>query len=170
MSKFKLDSKRNHKMINKLYLAVYRIGSYAFYQVKIPIFRQVSLFLAKSLNFLIIYIIGSGEIAVRCRIGGGLRIPHGFNGIVIHPDAIIGENVTMFHQVTIGADDPNPTGAPKIGNNVFIGTGAKIIGSITIGDNAKIGANAVVVKDVPAGATAVGVPAKVIKSSVSAAI
>jgi serine O-acetyltransferase len=93
-------------------------------------------------------------------IGGGLMMPHP-NGIVIHPDAIVGPNALVFQQVTIGEGGAIP-GVPRIGAGVCIGAGAKILGGVKIGDFAKIGANAVVVKDVPAGATAVGIPAKIV--------
>ncbi len=86
-------------------------------------------------------------------------------GIVISGNASIGENCTIFHQVTIGVDEiTDPGAAPVIGNNVIIGAGAKIIGGITIGDHVKIGANAVVTKDVPDGATVVN-DNKIIHSS-----
>ncbi|MBQ7300077.1 MAG: serine acetyltransferase [Clostridia bacterium] len=71
---------------------------------------------------------------------------HGLYGVVISHNAFIGENCTIFHQVTIG---DTKSGSPRIGNNVYIGAGAKIIGNVRIGDNVKIGANAVVVHDVP---------------------
>lgn len=82
------------------------------------------------------------------------RLPHHLNGIIVSHNAVIGENVTIFHQVTIGQSEKTEK-APKIGNNVLIGAGAKIIGDIEIGDNVKIGANAVVTKSVPAGKTVV---------------
>lgn len=90
-------------------------------------------------------------------IGGGIRMPH-LNGIYIHENAILGENCTIFHQVTIGVNDRgvNPKAAPIIGNNVFIGAGAKIIGGVTIGDDVTIGANAVVTKSVPSCKKVVG--------------
>lgn len=75
------------------------------------------------------------------------KLVHGLNGIVISHNAKIGENCTIFHQVTIG---DTKSGSPRIGNNVYIGAGARIIGNVRIGDNVKIGANAVVVHDVPA--------------------
>lgn len=102
-------------------------------------------------------------------IGGGVEfaeppiLPHGLNGIVIHPKSRIEKNVTIMHQVTIGTlGTRGDNSAAVIGDNVFIGAGAKILGNIHIGNNVKIGANAVVLQDVPDIATAVGVPAKVI--------
>lgn len=89
-------------------------------------------------------------------IGGGLAIAH-FSGIVLSDFATIGENCTLFHQVTIGVNDfIDPHGAPVLGDNVYVGCGAKIIGPISIGDNVRIGANAVVTKDVPSDSTVVG--------------
>lgn len=98
------------------------------------------------------------DIPLNCRLGGGLLLPHP-NGIVIHPDAEIGPNCLLFQQVTIGV---GRGGVPRIEGHVDIGAGAKIFGAVKVGRHAKIGANAVVLRDVPPGATAVGVPAKVI--------
>ncbi|MEG4317838.1 MULTISPECIES: serine acetyltransferase [unclassified Microcoleus] len=95
------------------------------------------------------------DIPLNCQIGGGVILPHP-NGVVIHPEASIGPNCLIFQQVTIVAK-------VKIGGHVDIGAGAKIIRSVTIGDRALIGANAVVICDVPPGATAVGIPAKIIE-------
>ena len=101
------------------------------------------------------------DIPLNCRIGGGLLLPHP-NGVVIHPDAEIGPNCLIFHQVTVGqAGDA----VPVLEGHVDVGAGAKIIGRLKIGKHAKIGANAVVLDDVPAGATAVGIPARVVRRS-----
>ncbi|MCC7145567.1 MAG: hypothetical protein IT443_03905 [Phycisphaeraceae bacterium] len=100
------------------------------------------------------------EVPLTCRIGGGLLMPHP-NGVVIHPRAEIGPNCLIFQQVTIGTGGKIP-GVPKIGGHVDIGAGAKVLGGVKIGDHAKIGANAVVLDDVPEGATAVGVPARML--------
>jgi serine O-acetyltransferase len=105
-------------------------------------------------------VVTGADIPLNCKLGGGLQLPHP-NGIVIHPDAEIGPNCLLFQQVTIGAND---TGVPRIGGHVDIGAGAKVLGPVTIGDHARVGANAVVISDVPSGATAVGVPARVIRS------
>jgi len=105
-----------------------------------------------------------------CVIGRGAEFGPGFvlihsNGVVINGAVRGGENVLIEHQVTIGAEK---RASPVIGNGVFIGAGAKIVGPVTIGDNARVGANAVVTKDVPAETTVVGVPAKPVRVAAQA--
>lgn len=102
----------------------------------------------------------------RCVIGRGADFGPGL--VLIHSDGIMingavrgGRNVRIEHQVTIGAEK---RAAPTIGDDVFIGAGAKIIGSVNIGNGARIGANAVVVDDVPPDSTVVGVPARVVRT------
>jgi serine O-acetyltransferase len=107
------------------------------------------------------------DIPLNCHIGGGLLIPHPV-GIVIHDRAVIGPNCLIFQNVTIGQGNPGPE-VPVLGAGVDVGAGAVILGGIRIGYRAKIGANAVVLCDVPAGATAVGVPARIILSPVGSA-
>jgi serine O-acetyltransferase len=102
--------------------------------------------------------VSGADIPLNCRIGGGLLLPHP-NGVVIHPNADIGPNCLIFQQVTLGDAGG---GTPQIGGHVDIGAGAKIVGAVKVGDHARIGANAVVLADVPAGATAVGIPARII--------
>lgn len=103
-------------------------------------------------------VVAGCDIPICARIGGGLLLPHP-NGVVVHPDSRIGPNCLVFQQVTIGTDGG---GVPTIGGHVDIGAGARVLGSVTIGDHAKIGANAVVLIDVPPGATAVGIPARIV--------
>ena len=98
-------------------------------------------------------VVTSADIPLTCQIGGGLLIPHP-NGIVIHPDAKIGVNCLIFHQVTLGSREHG--GVPEIGGHVDIGAGAKILGPIKIGPHARIGANAVVITDIDSHAVAVG--------------
>lgn len=105
-------------------------------------------------------VVTGAEIHLTAKIGGGLLIPHP-NGIVIHPNAVIGPNCLIFQQVTIGTGGKKP-GVPTLGGHVDVGAGAKILGGVVIGDHAKIGANAVVLDDIPAGATAVGIPARIV--------
>lgn len=104
-------------------------------------------------------VVTGAEIDLNCQIGGGLLIPHP-NGIVIHPEAVLGCNCLIFQQVTIGV--AGGKGVAVIGGNVDVGAGAKILGSITVGDHVKIGANAVVLNNVDSNSTVVGIPAKYI--------
>lgn len=99
------------------------------------------------------------EISTGANIGGGLYIAHPI-GTTLMVNRM-GENCSIIANVTIGLR--NEYAFPIIGDNVFIGAGARVLGGITIGDNAKIGANAVVTKDIPENATAVGIPARVIR-------
>ncbi|KOF56917.1 serine acetyltransferase [Clostridium sp. DMHC 10] len=102
------------------------------------------------------------EIHPGAKIGKGLFIDHGM-GVVIGETAEVGDNVVMYHGSTLGGTGKDKGKRhPTIGNNVMIGSGAKVLGPINVGDGSKIGANAVVLKDVPANVTAVGVPAKVV--------
>jgi len=102
------------------------------------------------------------DIPPATQIGSGLLLPH-FGGIVVHYDSIIGDNCTISQGVTIGlAYRGERRGCPIIRNNVYIGPGAKIIGSIKIGNDVAVGANCVVTKDVPDNAVVAGVPGEII--------
>ncbi len=105
------------------------------------------------------------EIHPGAKIGNGLFIDHG-HGIVIGETAVIGDNCTIYHQVTLGGTGVkrHEKRHPTIGNNVLIGAGAKILGPITVGDNSMIGSGSVVLSDVPANSTVAGVKARVIKT------
>jgi serine O-acetyltransferase len=105
------------------------------------------------------------SICSNCIIGRGAEFGPGLvlihaTGVVINGKVRGGANVHIEHQVTIGADRRQ---VPTIGNNVFLGAGAKIIGPVTVGDGARVGANAVVVHDVPPHSTVVGIPARVVR-------
>ena len=103
------------------------------------------------------------EIHPGAKIGANLFIDHGM-GVVIGETAVIGNNCTIYHGVTLGGRGGSKGGKrhPDIGNNVMIGTGAQILGAITVGDGARIGANSVVIEDIPAGVSVMGIPAKVL--------
>ena len=120
--------------------------------------------LAKGVSLLNFFMFGI-EIAVRCPIGKGLFFPH-TQGTVIGAWSI-GDNVTIFQGVTLGAKELDfsyqESSRPTVGNGVTIGAGAKIIGGIFLGLNSRVGANAVVLKDVASGSLVVGIPAKVIE-------
>jgi serine O-acetyltransferase len=107
-----------------------------------------------------------------CIIGRGAEFGAGF--VLIHSTGVVinglvkgGRNVLIEHQVTIGAERRQ---APTIGDDVFLGAGAKILGSVNVGDGARVGANAVVVRDVPAHSTVVGIPARVVRQRTIPAI
>jgi serine O-acetyltransferase len=101
-------------------------------------------------------------IGVSAQIGRRLIIEHS-GAIVVHGNAVIGDDCIIRQGVTIGNQRMDrPFDAPRIGHRVNIGAGAKILGAVSVGDDADIGANAVVITDVPAGALAVGVPARII--------
>ena len=107
------------------------------------------------------------EIHPKAKIGKNLFIDHGM-GVVIGETSEIGDNVTIYHMVTLGGISPsidsddqrNVKRHPTLKNNVVVGSGAQVLGPVIVGENAKIGANAVVTKDVPENAVMVGIPAK----------
>jgi serine O-acetyltransferase len=102
------------------------------------------------------------EIHPGARIGRRFFIDHGM-GVVIGETADIGDDVTLYHGVTLGGTSWEQTKRhPTLGNGVVIGAGAKVLGPILVGENARVGSNSVVVKDVPAGATVVGIPGRVV--------
>lgn len=99
------------------------------------------------------------EIHPAARLGRRLVIDHGM-GLVIGETAVVGDDVTLYHQVTLGGTTlSHGKRHPTIGNNVIIGAGAKVLGNITVGDGARIGANTLIIKPVPAGTTMVAAPA-----------
>ena len=103
------------------------------------------------------------EIHPGATIGRGLFIDHGM-GVVIGETTEIGDNVTIYQGVTLGGTGKDVGKRhPTIGNNVLIGSGAKVLGPFTVGDNSKIAANAVVLTEVPPDSTCVGVPARVVR-------
>jgi serine O-acetyltransferase len=104
------------------------------------------------------------EIHPGAKIGNRLFIDHGM-GVVIGETAEIGDDVTLYHAVTLGGTslERDVKRHPTLGNGVIVGCGAQILGPITIGDGARIGANSVVVKDIPSHSTAVGIPAIVVR-------
>jgi serine O-acetyltransferase len=144
---------------------VYRYGNF-FTRLNWPIIKHLGLITYLPLKFLIEIFWGI-SISRKAQIGSGFFINH-FGCIFIHFDAKIGSNCVISQEVTIGVKGADTHGgAPIIDDNVRIGPGAKILGSIKIGSNAIIGANAVVVKDVLANQIVGGVPAVFIKENTS---
>lgn len=127
------------------------------------LYKHKRFFLARFVSQVSRFLTGI-EIHPGAQIGKNLFIDHGM-GIVIGETAEIGDNCTIYHQVTLGGTGKDKGKRhPTLGNNVLVSTGAKVLGPITIGDNSKIGANAVVLDPIPANSTAVGIPAKVVKT------
>lgn len=103
------------------------------------------------------------EIHPGATLGRRIFIDHGM-GVVIGETAVVGDDCTIYHGVTLGGTGKE-TGKrhPTLGNNVFVGAGAKLLGSFTVGDNSKIAAGAVVLDEIPPNSTAVGIPARVVR-------
>ena len=147
------------KMMNSRKNSVYYLYNFGriMYKAKIP--------LLPSMMKLLIRILFYAVIDPKTEIGKNVLFGNNGLGIAIHPKTRIGDNVTITHHVTIGGYQGS--GLPVIGDNVYIGAGARILGGIKIGNNAKIGANAVVLIDVPENATAVGIPARIIQKKIN---
>ncbi len=131
----------------------------ALYKKKIPLVPSL---LQKTIRLFF-----SAEIPKSCELGKDVELKHGGLGIVIHHNAVIGDNTVIYQHVTIAGaelteENKEKRRFPIIGRNCLIGTGAFIMGGITIGDNVRIGANAVVLTDIPSNSTAVGVPARIL--------
>ena len=142
--------------------------------VKAVLFHQIAHFFSVAKFNLIARVISQFsrfltgiEIHPAAKIGKNFFIDHGM-GVVIGETSEIGDNVTIYHMVTLGGISPSISSDnqrqvkrhPTLKDNVVIGSGAQVLGPITVGENAKVGANAVVTKDVPANAVMVGIPAK----------
>jgi serine O-acetyltransferase len=141
-------------------MLAYRFGRWR-YSVRPQLLRKPLSFLYK-LAKIGSQILTGIDLPCETSVGHRLKFEH-FGGIIISGDTVIGDDVVVRNGVTIGLKRTNEQGAPVIGNRVDIGAGAKILGRICIGDDAVIGANAVVLCDVPAGALAVGIPARIIR-------
>ena len=135
-------------------IILYRL-SHIFYRLHIPIIPHLIMWIERILTGV--------EIHPAAKIEGGFFIDHGF-GVVIGETSEIGKNVTLYQGVSLGGTGKE-TGKrhPTIGDNVVIGAGAKVLGSITVGNNVYIGANAVLLKSVPDDCTVVGVPGRCVK-------
>ncbi|MDX3909866.1 MAG: serine acetyltransferase [Sphingobium sp.] len=137
------------------------VWSLAFHRVAHRLYRWDMFFLARAVNHLSRFLTGN-DIHPGARIGQRFFIDHGFT--VIGETAEIGDDVTIYQNVTLGGTDPANGIAgkrhPTISSGTIIGSGAQVLGPVTVGSRARIGANAVVTKNVPEGATMVGIPAR----------
>jgi len=139
-------------------MILYKVGNW-FYRKRCPVIPKLFNGIIRLLHNCAIY--------SETSIGKGTSFGYGGIAVVIHKRAIIGENCVIGTGVTIGGRSKSE-GVPIIGDDVYMATGAKILGSITVGDNVVIGANAVVIDDVPSGCIVAGVPARIIKSDIVA--
>lgn len=118
------------------------------------------------LIYYIQYMLFNSSVPASCKIGGGSKFGYGGIAVVIHARAVIGRDCLIGQCCTIGGRSKHYE-VPKLGDNVYMGAGSKILGPVTIGDNVVIGAGAVVLKDVPANCVVAGVPARIIKEDIS---
>jgi serine O-acetyltransferase len=139
-------------------VVVYRFGHWVRH-VKIPVVKQLLRLLYIAMKTVVVLCFGI-YIPSAFKMGRGFAI-HNFSGIFI-PPTTAGDNLLVFQNVTIGHLRGQGGKPPKIGNNVFLGAGAKVMGDITIGDNVVVGANSLVMNDVPDGCTVIGVPARIV--------
>lgn|SRR3989338_9051490 len=139
---------------------IYRFCRYL-YCMRIPVLSLILRFFA-FLLFKLVEIICGISVPPSVDVKAGFYIGH-FGGIIIHYKVRIGKNCSIGTGVVVGTRGLGDEGVPVIGDNVYVGVGAKILGAVKIGNNVKIGANAVVLTDVPDNATAVGIPAKIIQ-------
>jgi serine O-acetyltransferase len=147
-------------------IKIYRLANYL-HKKKIPLLPK--------LFQRLIYILYNAHIPCEATIGEGTLLGYGGMGIVVHTNAKIGNNCMILQQVTIGTAVPffdmnNLHPVPVIEDNVYIASGAKILGGITIGEGSVIGANSVVTKDVPPHSLVLGIPGRVIRKIENKAI
>lgn len=134
------------------------------YRISHFFFKHHLFFIARLLSQLGRFFTGI-EIHPGATIGKGLLIDHG-SGVVIGETAVIGDDCTIYQGVTLGGTGKDKGKRhPTLGNNVLVGSGAKILGPFTVGDNARIAANAVVLDAVPENSTAVGAPARIVRKN-----
>ena len=140
-------------------MIIYRISN-LLWVLKLTFFAKMIAYLGRILTGI--------EIHPAAKIGKNMFIDHG-HGVVIGETSEIGDNVLIYHGVTLGGNSLNKGKRhPTVGNNVIIGAGAKILGPLQIGDSARVGANAVVTKNINANSTVMGIPAKeIIKNNLN---
>ena len=160
-----LNVKRNDPALHSTFELLFNYpGLWAlfFYRISHPLYKKGLRFLPRFISA-IGQFLTTVDIHPAATIGHRLFIDHAV-GVVIGETTIIGDDVVIYQQVTLGGvSTSHGKRHPTLGDYVIIGAGAKVLGNITIGDSAKIGANSVVVKNVPSFATAVGIPARIIK-------
>lgn len=137
-------------------IKLYRIAR-ALYLRRVPVLPRVF--------YRLIYLFNNTHLHYETEIGAGTHIAYGGIGVVIHKDAVIGKNCVIESNVTIGGRNNDPK-VPVIGDNVFIGSGARILGNVHVGSGSIIGANAVVLHDVPERCSVAGIPARILHTDI----
>jgi serine O-acetyltransferase len=141
-------------------ITIYRFGNWLYRAHPFILFR-VPLKILYFFAYMFSEVVMEMCLDPQATIGGGLYIAH-IGGIHINPEAVIGSYCDIAHRVTIGASAMGRLGSPVLGDKVYIGTGATLVGKIKIGSGAKIAANTLVITNVPEGATVMGVPGRII--------
>lgn len=150
------DKAANHNRFSRITLAVWRFGNCVFGRPGLQAFLLRRVY--QVADILWCHGMMGADLPPHVRPGKGLHLAHGGRGIVLHPSVTIGDDVMIFHQVTIGVRASDEAG--HVGDGVFIGAGAKILGDVTLAPGSQVGANAVLLTDTEPGATYVGIPAK----------
>lgn len=158
---FILDNDPAARSKLEVFLLYPSVHSLIMYRISHFFYEKKRFFIARLISQLGRFLTGI-EIHPGAKIGMGTLIDHG-SGVVIGETSVIGDRVTIYQGVTIGAtgNEKQFKRHPTLGNDIVVGSGAKILGPINIGDHCKIGANSVVLKDMPSYTTAVGIPAKI---------
>lgn len=157
------DFAANPRLMSKVQLFAFRLGGWSKHGTASRLLGFAAGAVAYGLKFIFITFMGSSDVPFATRIGPGLRLPHGFTGVVINARSVIGTNVTIYHHVTIGTKDYDTTGSggvPVVADNVTVFTGAVLAGDIIVGERSIVGANAVLLRDVPPDSVVAGVPAR----------
>ena len=145
-------------------MITYRVGHLIVNSSVTPLVRVPLIWAHRIVNAFVLKVVNAGYIQPKAQIGPRLQLPNGLNGVFINRHCVIGADVTIYQQVTLGDNFASGTGAaPTIGDGVVVGAGAKVVGGVVIGPRAVIGANSVVSKDIPADTVAVGIPARILK-------
>lgn len=137
------------------------INAYSFYKIAHKLYRW-KIPLLPSVVKLWMFLLYNSSVPFECELGKGTKFAYSGIGVVLHKRTIMGENCMIGTNVTVGGKTPYYK-VPVFGDNVYIATGAKVLGPIKVGNNVTIGANAVVISEVPDNAVVAGVPAKIIK-------
>jgi serine O-acetyltransferase len=151
----KADFVVNPRLLDRVSVFAFRLNQYG----RSGRFSKLMKIPATVLDLIWLQFIVGSEMPGTVVCGPGLRLPHMGRGVIINGNSVIGSNVTIYHRVTLGVTGKDPMNVPVLGDNVYLGTGAIVIGRVRVGDNASVGAGAVVTKDVLASTTVVGVPA-----------